>query len=165
MQPWFEVIRTPMHADIRPARASDIDTLVSIENSVFDSDRISRRAFRSHVASGTASLLVAETDGAVAGYALLLYRRGARIARLYSIAVATGHASAGIGRGLLAAAETAARAKDSPILRLEVREDNARAIELYKRAGYRPIGRRENYYEDGAPALRLEKDLGGSKEQ
>jgi len=154
-----------MHADIRPARATDIDTLVSIENSVFDTDRISRRAFRSHLASGTASLLVSEKDGAIAGYALLLYRKGGKTARLYSIAVANGHASAGVGRGLLAAAEKAAAARGCPILRLEVREDNARAVDLYRRSGFRPIGRRENYYEDGAPALRFEKHLGGSKEQ
>ncbi|WP_028033407.1 GNAT family N-acetyltransferase [Chelativorans sp. J32] len=154
-----------MHADIRPARASDIDTLVSIENSVFESDRLNRRAFRNHIGSGTTSLLVAERDGVVLGYALVFYRRGVKIARLYSIAVASSEASAGIGRGLLAAAEATVRANGRSILRLEVREDNLRALELYKRAGYRPIGRRENYYEDGAPALRLEKDLGGSTEQ
>ncbi|WEX07665.1 GNAT family N-acetyltransferase [Chelativorans sp. AA-79] len=154
-----------MHADIRPARVSDIDTLVSIENGVFDTDRISRRAFLSHIGSGSASLLVADRDGAIAGYALLLFRKGGRTARLYSIAVAVGHASAGIGRRLLAAAEEAALARGCPILRLEVREDNARAIGLYRRSGFRPIGRRENYYEDGAPALRFEKHLGGSKEQ
>ena len=130
-----------MDADIRPARKSDIDTLVSIENSVFDSDRISRSAFRRHIGSRTGSLLVAERNGAIAGYALLLYRRGSRPARLYSIAVANGHGSSGIGRALLTAAEEAAVGRGYSALRLEVREENARAVDLYQRAGFRGIGR------------------------
>jgi len=154
-----------MDADIRPARMSDIDTLVSIENSVFDSDRISRNAFRRHVGNTTGSLLVTERNGAIVGYALLLYRRGSRVARLYSIAVANGHGSSGIGRALLRAAEEAAVARECSALRLEVREGNARAVDLYQRAGFHRIGRKEAYYEDGAPALRFEKDLGVSEGQ
>ena len=63
----------------------------------------------------------------------------------------------GAGRALLAAAERAAVQRGCVALRLEVRETNLRAIEIYERAGYRRIGREENYYEDGAPALRFEK--------
>ncbi|WP_309084026.1 GNAT family N-acetyltransferase [Chelativorans sp.] len=154
-----------MDADIRPARASDIDTLVSIENSVFGSDRISRRAFRNHIGSKTALLLVAERNGAVAGYALSLYRKGSRPARLYSIAVADGHGSSGVGRALLAAVEKEAITRGRAAIRLEVREENARAIELYRRAGYRNFGRRDTYYEDGAAALRFEKHLGDTERQ
>ena len=44
-------------------------------------------------------------------------------------------------------------------LRLEVRADNATAISLYERRGYVPIGRRDDYYEDGAPALRYEREI------
>jgi [ribosomal protein S18]-alanine N-acetyltransferase len=154
-----------MDADIRPARASDIDTLLSIENSVFETDRISRRAFRTHIQSRTAAVLAACRDGAVAGYALVLFHRARPAARLYSIAVAPGEGSAGLGRALLAAAEDAAAARGCPALRLEVREDNRRAMELYRRAGYCRIGRREAYYGDGAAALRLEKDLKDTKGQ
>ena len=47
------------------------------------------------------------------------------------------------------------------MLRLEVREDNARAIHIYEQNGYRRIGREPDYYEDGATALRYEKTLRG----
>jgi hypothetical protein len=47
------------------------------------------------------------------------------------------------------------------LLRLEVREDNLRAIGIYEKAGFRRIGRETDYYEDGAPALRFEKTLRG----
>ena len=43
--------------------------------------------------------------------------------------------------------------------RLEVREDNSRAIDLYEKNGYQPIGRKPAYYADGADALRYEKPL------
>jgi len=40
-----------------------------------------------------------------------------------------------------------------------VRIDNAGAIALYRREGFAGTGREENYYEDGAAALRFEKRL------
>ena len=45
-------------------------------------------------------------------------------------------------------------------LRLEVRDDNARAIALYEKNAYRCIGRVDGYYEDGMAARRYEKPLG-----
>ena len=44
-------------------------------------------------------------------------------------------------------------------LRLEARTDNTAAQQLYLKRGYRSIGEVSDYYEDGAPALRLEKSL------
>ena len=44
-----------------------------------------------------------------------------------------------------------------PRVRLEAREDNFRALRLYESAGYARFARVDGYYEDGAPALRLEK--------
>ena len=52
-----------MVADLRPARASDVDALIAIENAVFSTDRISRRSFRQLIERGTAETLVAEVDG------------------------------------------------------------------------------------------------------
>ena len=40
-----------------------------------------------------------------------------------------------------------------------MRADNAAAIRFYERRGYRPIGRREDYYEDGTTALLYARDL------
>lgn len=149
-----------MSADIRPARITDLDALSSIENAVFETDRLSRRSFRRLLKSGTVSLIVATRQDAPAGYALVLYRKGGRTARLYSLAVAPAYRSFGYGRLLLDAAEKAASARGYRALRLEVREDNARAIGLYEGAGYRRRDRVPDYYQDGAAALRFEKSLG-----
>jgi [ribosomal protein S18]-alanine N-acetyltransferase len=40
-----------------------------------------------------------------------------------------------------------------------VRQDNAAAIRLYERRGYRRIGAYAAFYEDGADAWRYQKDL------
>jgi ribosomal protein S18 acetylase RimI-like enzyme len=150
-----------MPAVIRPARPSDIDALVTIENAVFDSDRISRRSFRQLIERETAETLVAEHEGRLAGYCMVLFRKGSGVGRLYSIAADPALGIAGLGRQLLAAAERAAFDDECMLLRLEVREDNDRAVRLYEQNGYRRIGREPDYYADGMAALRYEKVLRG----
>lgn len=143
---------------IRAARADDLDALVGIETAAFVSDRISRRSFRAALASASVAILVAEDAGGIVGYALVSFRRRSSVARLYSIACVK-DAPSGCGRRLLAAAERAAAAAGATALRLEVRDDNDRAIALYRKNGYREIGRYEDYYEDGEAAQRFEKSL------
>ena len=150
---------------LRAAVIEDVDALVTLEDATFVADRITRRSFRNLIGSASALILVAETEGTphLLGYTALLFRRGTALARLYSIAVAADAAGRGIGRTLLKAAETAAFDRDRILLRLEVREDNERAIRLYRSEGYRPIGRYLDYYADHMPALRFEKILRGEK--
>jgi ribosomal protein S18 acetylase RimI-like enzyme len=143
---------------IRQARESDLDALEALEREAFAGDRLSRRSLKKFVVAG--DRLVAATDAAgLAGYALVTWRKNGRRARLYSIAVQAGRAGRGVGRALLETVEARALEQGCEALRLEVREDNKRAIALYERLGYRCFGRIEDYYEDGAPALRLEKRL------
>ncbi|MEQ1953021.1 N-acetyltransferase [Mesorhizobium sp. CN2-181] len=146
-----------MSLKIRPARASDLDALVAVEQAVFDADRISRRSWRSFLAGSSAAILVAEEAGDVAGCCVVLFRIGSTIARLYSIAAAPGRF--GVGRALLAEAETLSARRGAKTMRLEVREDNLRAIGLYQKSGYRRFSRKPDYYADGAAALRFEKPL------
>ena len=144
---------------IRPAGLSDLGAIAGLENASFTSDRLTRRSIRALIVSPSAQLLVAERASAVVGYALVLVRRGSRLARLYSIAVAAGEAGRGTGRRLVEAAEREASDAGMRALRLEVRIDNKRAIALYDDLGYRGIGERPHYYEDGMTALRYEKSL------
>jgi ribosomal protein S18 acetylase RimI-like enzyme len=146
-----------MDVHLRPARASDIGALSAIEEAVFPTDRISRHALARLVKSASAAIIVAAAGKGIAGYAVVLTRSGSGIARLYSIAAAPGRK--GVGGLLLDAAEKFAVTRSKRAMRLEVRMDNARAIHLYERSGYRPIGRRDHYYQDGQTALRYEKPL------
>ncbi|HEX2652288.1 MAG TPA: GNAT family N-acetyltransferase/peptidase C39 family protein [Xanthobacteraceae bacterium] len=144
---------------IRRAEAGDLDGLLALERSAFTSDHISRRGFVGFLRSPSATLIVATCNGALAGYALALYRARSSIARIYSIAVTREFARQGIGGRLLAAIEEAAIARDRIFLRLEVHENNTIAIKRYQKSGYSAFGRYSNYYEDGGNALRFEKRL------
>ena len=144
--------------DIRTATPADLDRLVVIETAAFESDRISRRSFRRQIASPTLRMFVASRAGRIDAYALVAHRRSTGHARLYSLAVDPA-AGRGLGRALMAFCEADARQCNYTGMRLEVREENARAIAIYERAGYRLKGRRADYYEDGTAALLYEKDL------
>ena len=95
-------------AKLRRGRMSDLDALLALENAVFTVDLLSRRSLRHFLAAPNASLIVAEENGKLAGYALVLYPAHSTIARLYSIAVAPHIGRRGVGPLLLAGAEKAA---------------------------------------------------------
>jgi len=138
---------------MRRARFDDIDALTRLEAESFASDMLSRRSFLRFMRSPSAVFLIACRKSRILGYAVLLLRRGTRSARLYSIAVAAGESGHGVGSRLLDAAEAAARGRKAVVVRLEVRADNPAAIRFYERRGYRQIGTRPDYYEDGTTAL------------
>jgi ribosomal protein S18 acetylase RimI-like enzyme len=153
-------VRPSLPARLRRGRAGDLDTLLAIEQAVFTTDVLSRRSFRHFLAAPGATTIVAETDGEIAGYVLVLYPPRSKLARLYSIAVARHSAGRGVGALLLAAAESAARRRGRHRMRLEVHEHNGRAITRYEKSGYRLFGRHPAYYDDHGDALRFEKPLG-----
>lgn len=148
-----------MKLDFRVARAADLPELVALENRTFSHDRLSPRSLAWMVNRAHAAFTVAEHEGAVVGYALVLFHRGTSLARLYSLAIAGHLQGRGIGRQLLEQAERCAHAHDCAYLRLEVRVDNPAAIALYERAGYRRFAVIDDYYEDHAGALRYEKRI------
>ncbi|WP_353859537.1 ribosomal protein S18-alanine N-acetyltransferase [Azospirillum formosense] len=147
---------------LRQAQPADIPALLAIEERCFATDRLTRRSFQYLLTKAKATGLVEVHSGAVVGYALVSFHSGTSLARLYSFAVDPDHRGRGVAKRLLAAAEQAARSRDCIYLRLEVRRDNAPAIDLYKKAGYREFGVYTDYYEDHMEALRLEKRLGHS---
>jgi ribosomal-protein-alanine N-acetyltransferase len=145
---------------LRRAKLEDLDALVSIETAAFDCDRLSRRGLRYHILSQTTQPLVLLLQERLVGYGLVGYRRNSTRARLFALALDATAQGRGLGRCLLRAVERAAKAHGASMLGLEVRIDNTRAIALYEKAGYHRVGTAPDYYEDGATALRFEKQLG-----
>ena len=141
------------------ATQADLPALLALEEGTFDGDRLSARSFRHLIAAPSAELLVAQEGGELLGYALLLFRRGATVARLYSLAISPQARGRGLGSGLLEQVERSATGRGCKALRLEVRVDNGIAIGLYERHDYRRFGRTAGFYEDGADAWRYEKPL------
>lgn len=147
-------------SQVRPARGTDLDALMELEQRVFATDRLSRRGMRRLLSSRSARVIVAEIRGRLAGAAVVLFRAHATVARLYSIAVTPPMCGRGIAAALLAAAERTAVARKCRCMRLEVHQTNKAATALYRKSGYRQFGRYASYYEDGGDALRLEKLIG-----
>lgn len=161
MRPPMPALAVARRFDLKLRRGdrADIEPLLALEASVFTTDRLSRASFRRLLNGRSAALMVAEQGGVFAGYALVLFRTGSTVARLYSIAVVPDLARSGIGAALLAASERLACERGRTVMRLEVQDHNARAIRLYERSGYRARGRTRAYYVDGGDALRYEKRL------
>ena len=158
-------LMTPMPATaavrVRRAELSDLDDLVALEESSFATDRLSRAQYRRHLDSESAQVLVASANHRrFLGTAVVFFRKGTHIARLYSIATRLEARGKGVGSALLEASEQLAAKRGCTALRLEVRTDNEEATRLYERLGYRRIGHYDRYYGDGADAWRYEKVLG-----
>ncbi len=144
---------------IRPARLDDLDALVRIENTTFETDRISRRNFRYLLTKANAATLVDERQDEVRGYAMVLFNTGTSLARLYSYAVDPAWQRRGIGGALVGNCEQMALERECIALRLEVRRDNPASLRLFEKLGYRYLEVVPDYYEDHASALRFEKIL------
>lgn len=132
---------------------------MALEIKAFPGDRLSRRSLARYLDAPSAALLVAQTDGRLAGYGLLGLRRGGKNASLYSICADPDLAGRGVGKALMAALERLAAERGRRSMTLEVRSDNLGAIGLYEKLGYVRFGEIEDYYDDGRSALRMRKAL------
>jgi ribosomal-protein-alanine N-acetyltransferase len=144
---------------VRAAVLDDLDAITKLECDSFPEDRVSRRSLRYFLRAPHRPVVAAIIDNEVVGYALVSLRKGARTARIYSIAVDARFARRGVGLALLQACERYASLNGRAALSLEVRYDNAPAIALYEKSDFRPCGEHADYYADGATALRYEKAL------
>lgn len=142
---------------IRRATDNDLELLDILENICFSSDLLSRRSFKNFVHSKTARLFVAADGSEIAGYILLLFKKGSSLARLYSLAVHPDYRKMGLAGQLLDFIEDAAEAKGAVYIRLEVSVENKGAIRLYESKDYVINSRKEDYYEDGTAALIYQK--------
>lgn len=144
---------------IRPAQSGDIEDLVLLENTCFVTDKLSRRRFKHWLMTDHRALLVAKMDSRLIGYILIIYHRGTRLARVYSLAVLPDYRGQGIAKQLIVAGEQAARDSGRLYLRLEVSVDNLPAIRLYEALGFQKFGIYREYYQDHKDALRYQKRI------
>ena len=144
---------------LREAGNDDLEALLGLEKAAFDSDRLSRRSFRHWISSGKRAFLVATVEGMLAGYILVIYHRGTRLARLYSIATDPRFRGCGIARRLIEAGERAASDSGRFIMRLEVATGNKAATALYESLGYLTFGSYRDYYDDHGDAARMQKRI------
>ena len=84
-------------------------------------------------------------------------------AELLTIAVDPPRRGTGLGRALLENHLSNLERGGARLVFLEVAADNAAALKLYEHAGFKPIGRRENYYQraggDSCAALTMRLEI------
>lgn len=97
-------------------------------------------------------------DGQVIGF-LVAARQPALQGRILLFSVDPDFQGLGIGRALLRDAQRALVLDDVRSLQLEVRPDNARAIEFYQRHGFNVSRVQAGAYRDGSDALLMTKPL------
>ena len=132
---------------IRTAGVPDLEAIMQIESSVFESDAWSPDAMRAELGSSHTFYLVAESDGRVEGYAGLLAPKGASQADIQTIAVAETARGNGLGRLMMQTLIGEARARRAENVFLEVRADNPIAEGLYESLGFERIAVRPHYYQ------------------
>ena len=143
---------------IRRAAPEDLTAILRIETKCFARDAWNRDQFLDYLAQPERSIfLVATINGIARAYAVA-YHTASR-AEIDSIAVSTAHRGKGMAAALLRRAMNSLRKRDLPAVFLNVRLDNHAAIRLYRKLGFERIRRVGDYYEDGAPALRMRRLL------
>lgn len=137
-----------------------LDELVALEKKTFSPiDQQTPRSFRYLLTRANAQVWGISDITGLHAVAIVLFRRGSHIARLYSIATDTSVQKKGLAARLLKHCETMARKSGCNYIRSEVRKDNHASQRLFHSAGYSIIKLRSGYYPDGVDAFRYEKPL------
>ena len=142
----------PGRVELRRMRWWDSPGVILLEHAAFPDDAWSVGMFWSELAeSATRYYLVAEEfepkdeDSRLIGYAGLL--AGVGEAEVLTIAVDPAHEGRGLGAVLLTELMREAALRDCDDVVLEVRVDNDRAQQLYRRFGFEGVGIRKGYYQ------------------
>lgn len=152
-------ISVPDAIRIRKATLRDLDTLHQLEVTHFGDDQFSRSQLRHLITRANATTYVIETGDAIAGSAIMVWRKNSRIGRLYSILITKQAQGHGLGALLLARCESDACKRGCTRVSLEVRADNRSAIGLYLKHGYEITDSLPGYYHDGSNGLKMMKRL------
>ncbi len=92
----------------------------------------------------TSRILVASFDNTVYGY--ITYSEVLDEVQIANVSVHPEQRRRGIGENLLKTLYANSKQNGISLITLEVRESNEAAIALYKKCGYREVGRRKKYY-------------------
>jgi ribosomal-protein-alanine N-acetyltransferase len=140
--PFDEAIR------LADGKSTDLGAVMTIMNGAF-SPRFGEAWTRSQCAGilpmAGVSLVIAHDNGNEQPVGFSLFRTVADEAELLLLAVAPEHQHRGVGRRLLEQFVEQARAAGAGRVHLEVRDGNP-AVQMYRRAGFQPAGRRPHYY-------------------
>jgi ribosomal-protein-alanine acetyltransferase len=148
--------------DIETADASIrlLDELYEIEKQSFKLEAFSKQQMAYLLTEYNAVSLTARVKGELAGFIIgqIEAENNVLVGHIITIDVSPTYRRLGIAQKLLSEVEDIFKQKGIGECRLEVREDNTAALNLYLKAGYEKVGKLENYYPT-AHGLYLKKKL------
>lgn len=146
---------------LRKAIPSDASKLYNLEKELFTEENfpLSRRSFVYHIRHNL--LFVAEIEGSIAGYILVLIRR--TNAKLYSLGISERYRGQKIAFKLFEVISKELITLEFNKILLEVRTDNASAIALYHRVGFHTKKTLPSFYLDGCDAYLMELEQNTQK--
>ena len=142
---------------IRRAAATDVPSLLALENELFGPDAWSEASLRDELDGPGRRAVVLVAGAEVLGYAVTM--RAGDVVDLQRIAVRPDRQRQGLAALLLADVLAAARSNGAERMRLEVSAATAAAVAFYDRQGFTRIDVRRRYYRDGSDALVLARPL------
>ena len=128
--------------------SEDIDSVMVVMDSAFGrsfGEAWTRSQLAGILPMSGVSLILARESGTGEAIGFSLFRTVAGESELLLLGVVTDRRRRGIGRRLLDDFLERARNEGVARVHLEVRDGNP-AVEMYRNAGFSPVGRRRNYY-------------------
>ena len=149
-----------MAIKIEDASVRFLGKLYEIEKQCFEKEAFTKQQLTYLLTDYNAIGLVARVNGEIAGFAIARVDigRNASFGHILTVDTAPPYRRKGIAQKLLHEIETIFREKGVKECRLEVRENNTAALNLYQKLGYTKIGKLEKYY-GTAHGLYLKKSL------
>lgn len=138
---------------LRRAAGADLAPLLALERRCFSVDAQSRRSMAHLLTRANGEAWLIEDGSQPMAYVVLLYRRGSRVARIYSIAVDPAARGRGLGRRLIAWAMVRAEAAGCRRASAEARASNTASRALFAACGFVEAERLPGYYPADGGAL------------
>ena len=149
-----------MRIEIETATIKLLDKLFEIEKHSFQKEAFTKAEIAYLLTDYNAIGLAARVNGEIVGFAIGIIdsAKGTPCGHILTIEALPSHRRKGIAEKLLTDLEELFKEKGAKESCLEVREDNAAAIGLYQKLGYKRVGKLERYYGD-THGLYLKKTL------
>ncbi len=144
----------------------EFDALYAIEQVCFQPPlRFGREYMRRLIRRTNAATWIAEENNRMYGFGITDWAQETReiVAYIETLEVLPEVRGKGVGGELLRRMENSAWVAGASVSWLHVDAENAGAIRIYQRHGYRLRGRERNYYGRGKAALIFEKPLIGAR--
>lgn len=147
-----------MTVTLRDAARRDVPELLALEAEQFPEPWTRKMLLEEIANTSNRRYRVAVGARGLLGYCGAMYVEND--VHVTTIAVRKAHEGEGVGTALLVDLWAAARARGATRATLEVAVSNERALALYRRFGFAPVGLRKNYYaKTGEDALVCWADL------